>query len=170
MILIGIVLTSLSIIAPDVRMLGENFAWLPANGFVLIMLGLLRFLDAYVAKSLSGNLLNTQGGIIDSVVGALILFSVSGTPEQLIYLVSGYLIIQGIQRNKLLSIARQHFSPFKGLSGLISVLLGFLIWLEWPLSAATWFLSFSLSIDLILRGWALLIFAKSLTKIHMTDT
>lgn len=168
MILIGILLASLSVIAPDVRMLGENFAWLPANGFVLILLGLLRFLDASVAKSLSGNLLNTQGGIADTVVGTLILFSVSGTPDQLIYLVSGYLIIQGIQRNKLLSIATQHSSPIKGLSGLISVILGFLIWLEWPLSAVTWFLSLSLSIDLILRGWALLIFAKSLTKTDKT--
>jgi uncharacterized membrane protein HdeD (DUF308 family) len=42
--------------------------------------------------------------------------------------------------------------------GIVTLVLGLLLWAEWPASAI-WFLGFALGITLILRGWAMVMFA-----------
>ena len=49
-------------------------------------------------------------------------------------------------------------------SGLVSVTLGVLLAMQWPVSGV-WFIGFAVGLDLILYGWALLMLASALKKV-----
>jgi len=162
MIVIGAVIATLCIIAPDVYMLGEkNFSWIPLTGVVMILVGIFRGIDAMATESVQGFLVNIQGGVLDTVVGVIVLFSINGEPESLHLLIVGYMISQGIYRNILLTVAKTPNPMSNRITGFISTVLGVLIWVDWPTSAP-WFLAFSLSVDVSFRGWALIVLASSL--------
>ncbi len=163
MIIIGGVITTLCIVAPEVYMLGESFSWIPAIGVVVILVGILRAIDAFSTQTAQGFLVNMQGGVLDIVVGFLVLFSISGIPENLNLLIVGYLVSQGIYRNILLTVAKVPNPMSNRITGFISILLGILIWVDWPTSAP-WFLALSLSVDVGFRGWALIALASALKK------
>ena len=163
MILIGGAIASLCILAPKVYMLGENFSWVPVAGVLVLLVGVFRCIDALATETAQGFLVNIQGGILDIVVGFLVLFSISGQPDDLHLLVVGYLVSQGIYRNILLSVAKIPNPLSNRITGFISIILGLLIWIDWPTSA-TWFLALSLSIDVCFRGWALIVLASALKK------
>lgn len=163
MILAGGGTAILCVVAPEVYMLGEHFSWLPLIAVVVFAVGVLRCVDAFFAQSAQGFLVNMQGGVLDIVVGFLVLFAVNGKPEDLHLLIIGYLISQGIYRNILLSVAKVPNPLSNRVTGLISILLGFLIWVDWPTSAA-WFLALSLGVDVSFRGWALMVLASVMNK------
>lgn len=163
MIFFGGGIATFCIIAPNVYMLGENFSWVPAAGVMVFLVGLLRCIDAFSAKSVQGYLLNMQGGILDIVIGFLVLFSINDNPDNLNSLIVGYMVSQGIFRNVLLSAADIPNPVSSRITGIISIMLGILIWVDWPTSAP-WFLALSLSVDISFRGWALIMLASSLKK------
>jgi len=163
MIIVGGGIASLCMFAPNVYMLGESFSWVPIIGVVIFLLGFLRCIDAFTSESLQGFLLNMQGGILDLVIGFLVLFSINDTPDNLNLLIVGYLLTQGIYRNVLLSVVNTQNPSSNRITGIISILLGLLIWVDWPTSAP-WFLALSLSIDVCFRGWALLMLASAIKK------
>ncbi len=163
MVLVGATVACLCIVAPEVYMLGENFSWLPLLGMVVTVVGVLRCIDAFYTVTAQGFLVNMQGGVLDVVVGLLVLFAVNGIPEDLHLLLVGYLVTQGIYRNIILSIANVPNPMSNRITGIISIIFGMLIWGDWPTSAA-WFLAFSLSVDISFRGWALIVLASALKK------
>lgn len=168
MILVGGVTAGLCIIAPKVYMLGEHFSWLPVIGVVVFIVGILRCVDAFSTNTAQGFLVNMQGGVLDIVVGFLVLFAVNGVPEDLHLLIVGYMVSQGIYRNIILSVAQVPNPLSNRITGFISIILAVLIWLDWPTSAA-WFLAFSLSIDVSFRGWALIALASAIKKTNSKE-
>ena len=163
MMLSGGGIATFCVFAPNVYMLGEKFSWIPIIAMVLIMVGILRCIDANMSQSVQGFLLNMQGGILDVIVGFLTLFAINGEPENLVLLIAGYMLTQGILRNVLLSVVDIRNPKSNRITGIISIILGIMIWGEWPTSAP-WFLAFSLSIDIVFRGWALIMLASSIKQ------
>ena len=51
--------------------------------------------------------------------------------------------------------------------GVLTLILGVLLWAEWPVSAI-WFVGLALGITLILRGWTTIMFALAIRA--LTDT
>jgi uncharacterized membrane protein HdeD (DUF308 family) len=49
-------------------------------------------------------------------------------------------------------------------SGLLSTALGFMLAMQWP-AASVWFIGLAVGIDLMLYGWALLMFAAATQKL-----
>ena len=161
MLIIGGGIALLCLVAPNVNMLGESFSWIPIIAMVIFILGFLRCIDGFTSESLQGFLLNMQGGVLDLVIGFLILFSINDEPDNLSLLIVGYMLTQGIYRNVLLSAVNTRNPASSRITGIISIILGLLIWADWPTSAP-WFLALSLSIDVSFRGWALLMLASAL--------
>jgi uncharacterized membrane protein HdeD (DUF308 family) len=52
-------------------------------------------------------------------------------------------------------------------SGLVSVALGVTLAMQWPVSGL-WFIGFAVGLDLILYGWALLMFAAAVRNVSPT--
>lgn len=163
MIIIGGGIASLCMFAPNVYMFGERFSWIPIIGIVIFLMGFLRCIDAFTSESLQGFLLNMQGGILDLVIGFLVLFSINDEPGNLNLLIVGYMLTQGIYRNVLLSVVDTQNPTSNRITGIISITFGVLIWVDWPTSAP-WFLALSLSLDVCFRGWALLMLASAIKK------
>lgn len=159
---IGGLLALLSLISPNLYILGENASWIPLISLVVLIVGIFRCIDGLASESAQGFLYNVQGGILDIVVGFLVFLSTDGESDYLDLLIVGYMLTQGIYRNILLSVAEIRNPLSNRVTGLISILLGIMIWIDWPTSV--WFLAFSMSVDISFRGWTLVVLASSLDE------
>jgi uncharacterized membrane protein HdeD (DUF308 family) len=139
-------------------MSAREFSWLPVSGMIIFILGLLECIEAYFAKASREFLQNLQVGILDTVVGGLIVFSVSEVPQRLSMMIATFLIVRGLVRIALVHTLNLPYMVSTTLFGVISILLGFLICIEWPTNEG-WFLSLSLNIEIAFRGWAMIMFA-----------
>jgi len=161
MIVFGAVIAFLCITSPEVYILSANFSWVPVVAISVILVGALRCLDAFSTVSAQGFLVNMQGGILDIVVGFLVLFGINGQPENMSLLIVGYLLSQGIYRNVILTVAKIPNPLSNRITGVISIIFALLIWFNWPTSSP-WFLALALSADIGFRGWALIVLASSI--------
>ncbi len=168
-LLIGLFMAVISVLNPDVMILNiRDFSLLPLSGIFIFMLGLLECLDAFLAKHQRDVLQNLQVGVLDVVIGALTILSVSGTVARLSMMIAAFLIVRGIVRISLAFALNLPNKLSTSLGGLISVVLGVMVFQEWP-TAAAWFISMALNIEIAFRGWAGISFALWVKKQKMID-
>ena len=161
MFLLGATLVVLTALKPHVKILSQDFSWLPVIGGLLMVVGILRCLDGFLSLRSARAGYNLHSGIFDAVVGFLVLFSVGEEPVLLALLISGYLMTQGLAR-VILSFVLPFRNPTSTRAcGVLSLILGFLVFMQWT-SPAAWFLSLSLSVEIASRGWALIQLAGAL--------
>lgn len=159
MLCLGALLVAAALFKPDVMLMStRDFSWLPAAGFVVLTVGLLECFDAFIARELRDFFLNLQNGVFDVVVAVLIIFSIGTDPARLSLMIAAFLIVKGILRIILAHATQLPHKTSTIIGAAVSVLLGLLIWVEWPSSAA-WFLAVGLSSDIGFRGWSLIMFA-----------
>lgn len=163
MFVIGTLLSICAIVAPDVKMLSVSASWLPVSSFLVLLVGVLRSIDAFASDRTSLYLLNIQGSIIDIVCGFFILASIGEGPLTFSLIIAAYLTIQGLFRIIVTFSIQIHNPTSTRIGGLVSILLGLMVWLNWPFSAL-WFLSFVLSGEIANRGWVLMCYAHSVNK------
>ena len=172
MLFIGVALVAGTLFKHDVIIFQvRDFSWLPVCGIVVLAVGFLECFDAATAKELGDFFLNLQTGVLDVVVGGLILFSIGGDPARLSLLIAAFLIVKGIFRLTLAAVTQLPNRVSTSVGAVLSIIFGMLIWLEWP-SSAGWFLAFCLSAEIGLRGWAILMFSfwvKSLQERESTN-
>ena len=156
---IGIGLILVSTVRSHVIILSaKELSWLPASGMVVLALGLVECLDAFLAKGTRDFLQNLQVGVLDTVIGAMIVFSVAEEPARFSLMIASYLIARGIVRITLIYAMQLPRPSLSSIGGFLSIVMGFMIWMGWP-STAGWFLSLCLNIEIAVRGWAIIIFA-----------
>jgi uncharacterized membrane protein HdeD (DUF308 family) len=156
---LGFILALASALQPDaIVMSAYYFSWLPICGMIILSLGLLECLDALLATEQRDFFQNLQVGTFDTVVGSLIIFSISDTPVQLNLMVAAFLLVRGIVRIVLVYALRLPYKLFTLACGVISVLTGLMILMVRP-EVEGWFLSLCLSIEIGFRGWAMITFA-----------
>lgn len=160
MIVVGIIIAALCIVSPDVYMFSVDASWAPIIGIIVLLVGLFRCIDGLASENAQGFLFNMQGGVLDIVTGILVVFSGDDGVNNLNMLIVGYLLTQGIYRNILLSVSEIPNPLSNRVTGLVSVILGIIIWIISP--ASLWFIVFSLSVDISFRGWTLVAMASSL--------
>jgi uncharacterized membrane protein HdeD (DUF308 family) len=163
MFVLGSLVLLFSLVAPNVEMLGGNNSWLPIASILILIFGVFRGIDAYASNSKSLFLMNMQSSVIDLVCGFVILTNVGETAFTFSLLVAAYLLIQGILRFVTTAALEVPNPNSARIGGGISLILGLMIWLNWPISGL-WFLSFALSAEIANRGWALMLYAHSVRK------
>jgi uncharacterized membrane protein HdeD (DUF308 family) len=134
---------------------------------VILSLGLLECLDAALAKETRDFLQNLQVGVLDAVVGSLIILSVTEEPSRFSMMIAAFLIVRGLVRITLVYALRLPHTLSTSLGGLLSIIMGALIWLEWP-TGEGWFISLGLNAEIAVRGWAMMTFALWV-KMQKTD-
>lgn len=159
MLFIGVSLIAFTLFKPDVMLFhARDTSWLPICGFVVLAVGLLECFDALIAKELKDFFLNLQNGILDVVIAGLIVFSSGEGAIRLSLLIAAFLIIKGVFRIIISYAIVSVNGTATRIGAGVSILLGLLIWMQWPSSAA-WFLAFCLSAEIALRGWAIIMLA-----------
>jgi len=157
--LMGLTLVLASTLNPDaVVMSARYFSWLPLCGIVILALGLLECLDAFLAKEQRDFFQNLQVGVLDTVVGGLVILSVAQSPARLSSMIAAFLMVRGIVRITLTYALQLPHIISTAVCGLISIMTGFMVFLEWP-TPAGWFIALCLSIEIAFRGWAMMMFS-----------
>jgi len=155
----GITLALASVLNPHAIVLSaRHLSWLPLSGMIILALGLLECLDAFLAKESRDFLQNLQVGVLDAVIGGLIILSVAEDPVRFSMMIAAFLIVRGIVRIILVFALRLPQTVSTSLGGLAAIIMGFMILLEWP-TAEGWFVSLCLNIEIAVRGWAIMMFA-----------
>lgn len=97
MLSIGALLGLASLSNPDATLLYlAGYSWLPAAALVVLAVGLLECLDAALAREQRDFFLHLQNGVLDVIVGGMIVFSVDADPARLVLLIAAFLMIKGV--------------------------------------------------------------------------
>ncbi|MDB6064695.1 MAG: uncharacterized protein JWR26_903 [Pedosphaera sp.] len=121
-------------------------------GWLLLLGGIVQSVHAFWVRPWSGMVLQLVIGILNLVVGLLIVANPGASALALTLLMGAFFIVGGLFR--VITAAVRHY-PGRGwtmFSGIINLLLGVLILAQWPASAF-WVIGMFIGIDLVFTGW-----------------
>lgn len=127
-------------------------------GGLLLIAGIVQIVDALAIRQAGGAALRFGSGALYTLVGALLLFDPVAGAIGITLLLAAFFVIAGLAR---LFIAGQFEGRRKTwliIAGVVNLLLGALIWLEWPASGI-WVIGLFVGMELIFGGVSLLLFA-----------
>jgi uncharacterized membrane protein HdeD (DUF308 family) len=121
-------------------------------GGLLVVYGVVEIVQAFRHQKWSGFFLFLIGGLLSIVAGVLIWTSPLAGMEVLTLLMAAYFLVLGAFRS-VGAISSRHPGWVWGLfNGLVSIVLGMMIWNRWPASAL-WVIGLFVAIDMIFEGW-----------------
>jgi uncharacterized membrane protein HdeD (DUF308 family) len=149
-VLLGIALVVLGIIALGSVVIA-SLAAAVAIGTLLLLGGVAETLGAFWCRGWSGFFLHLLSGVLSIVIGVLFLRAPVGALLALTLLLASFLMVGGIF--KIVAALSYRFAAWGWplLSGIIDLILGVMIWLEWPASAL-WVIGLFVGINLVFRG------------------
>lgn len=122
-------------------------------GFVLLVGGVSLIVSSFWAGKWSGMLLHLLVGVLYVIVALLVIDCPESAAVQLTLLIAFFLIFSGVFRTIYALSERFTGWGWVLLNGAVSMLLGFLIYKQWPYSGL-WVIGLFIGIDLIFNGWA----------------
>jgi uncharacterized membrane protein HdeD (DUF308 family) len=154
---LGIALIVLGIIALSV-MPAATVATVIVLGWLMVFSGVVEAVHGFQVRGWGGMFLHVVAGILGVLIGLLIAtHPVAGALAWTLLFASFFTVI-GIFR--MIAAIRLKFPNWGWavFDGTITLLLGILLWAEWPWSGF-WFLGLSIGISLLLRGWSYVMLA-----------
>ena len=170
-LLLGIALIALGTIALGYVGIASLAAAVVIGWFIFIG-GIAESIGAFWCRAWSGFFWNLLSGILGIVVGLLFLRAPGEALLALTLLIASFLLVEGIFKIVAALMYRFPSWGFAVLSGGIDVILGVMIWQQFPASAI-WVIGMFVGISLIFRGvnWIVLALAfKSLPRAETTPT
>jgi len=136
-------------------------------GWLLMFAGFLQIGHAFQVRYWSGFFLYLLDGIIRATVGTLLVLYPGSGAQALTLLLSFYFVVGGLFKMFGSLVLQFPSWGWSVASGVISVALGIILAMQWP-GVSTWFIGFAVGLDLLLYGWALLMFAAAIRKLSPT--
>jgi uncharacterized membrane protein HdeD (DUF308 family) len=121
-------------------------------GILLVGAGAIQLVNAFLARSWRGFLIHVFVGLLYLVVGGLMVEHPVQAAEGLTLLLAAALLLGGAVRVTFALIESFAGRGWMLLNGVISVLLGVMIWQQWP-AASLWVIGLFIGIDLVFSGW-----------------
>ena len=162
----GIALTVLGILCVAMAQTATTFSIL-ALGWVLLISGVIWFVNSFYAFASHGFFLYLLNAIIRSVTGYLLIRHPDAGAQGVTMLLAALFIVGGLFRAAAAGVIQYPRWGWTVLSGVISVVLGIYLLTTWP-TASTYFLGIVIGIDLIFDGAALAGFAGALRSLPST--
>jgi uncharacterized membrane protein HdeD (DUF308 family) len=134
-------------------------------GFLMIAGGIAEIINAFHAGRWSGTLVHMLLGVLYAVVGLMIVDQPEGAAVQLTLLIALFLIVSGIFR--IVFAISERFTGWGWvlLNGGVTLLLGMMIYKQWP-SSSLWVIGLFIGIDLIFNGWAWIMLSMGLRRLR----
>lgn len=162
-LVVGVVLIVLGVVALGYPLV-TTLVSVVFFGWLLVFSGLAQVILAVQMRSWGGVFLHLLGGILELIVGVLVLRAPTEAALVLTLLFAVYLLVGGLFR---VVAGLTHRFPGAGLvalAGAVSALLGLMVALEWPVSGL-WFLGICVGVDLVLHGASWVAFALAARRI-----
>jgi uncharacterized membrane protein HdeD (DUF308 family) len=133
-------------------------------GFFMVAAGITEILGSFWAGRWSGMLVHLLLGIVYVLAGVFMIDRPVNTAIQLTLIIAIFLIISGIFRIVFALIERFSGWGWVALNGVVTLMLGMLIYKQWPVSGL-WVIGLYVGIDLIFNGWAWIMLALGLGRL-----
>jgi len=124
----------------------------------MTLAGLMQALHAFTCKEWGGFFVDLLTGLLYLVVGFMIIAHPAATAVALTLLIAFFLILGGMFRVAVALMIRFHNWGWLLLHGLVNLMLGIMIWQQWPLSGEL-VIGVFVGIDMIFNGWSLIMLA-----------
>jgi uncharacterized membrane protein HdeD (DUF308 family) len=150
-VLLGVVLVVLGTVALGAVVIA-SLAAAVAIGMLILLGGVAETVGAFWCRGWSGFFLHLLAGVLSIVVGLLFLRAPGEALLALTLLVATLLMVGGIF--KIVAALSHRFAAWGWplASGIIDLVLGVLIWMEWPASAL-WVIGMFVGISMVFRGF-----------------
>jgi uncharacterized membrane protein HdeD (DUF308 family) len=134
-------------------------------GFFLLVSGVMEAASILFVRRWQGYFLHLLMGILDIILGIIMVRQPLWAAVALTFVIATFFLIGGIYR--LVTAITMQFPHwgFAALSGLVSVLLGLMLYTEYPVSGL-WFIGTCIGIDLVFRGASWVTLALRLRRVH----
>lgn len=128
-------------------------------GWILLIGGIAQGIHAFMVREWRGFMLELLSGILYLVVGILLLNNPVQGALALTLVLAIFLVVEGIFKIVMGFQVRGHDGwVWLVASGVLSLILGAMIWSEWP-SSALWVIGLLVGIQLLFTGWSLIMLA-----------
>jgi uncharacterized membrane protein HdeD (DUF308 family) len=151
MIILGVV----AIGAPVVATIAVQFML----GWLLVISGIAEGMHAFMVQGWRGFLFELLSALLYLGVGILLLVNPLEGALALTIVLAVFLLVEGIFKIIMALRVREHRGwGWLLASGIVSLILGALIWAQWPASGL-WVIGLLVGIQLLFTGWALVMLA-----------
>lgn len=133
-------------------------------GGLMIAGGILQALHAVACKGWGGFFVDLLTGILYVVAGVMMVGNPGASAIALTLMIALLLIFGGLFRIVVAFAVPFHNRMWLFLHGAINLLLGILIWQQWPVSGL-WVIGLFVGIDMIFNGWALIMLGLAAKKL-----
>jgi uncharacterized membrane protein HdeD (DUF308 family) len=120
-------------------------------GVVVFVAGIAQLVGAFMTRGAGHVLLLLLIGALDVIVGLMLIEHPEAGALTVTLLLAALFVFGGAFRFvSALWLQFQHYG-WVALSGIVSVILGLLLWMQWPYSAL-WFIGFAVGVNFIFAG------------------
>jgi uncharacterized membrane protein HdeD (DUF308 family) len=156
LIVVGLVAISSSFIA--------TLATVLMVGILLMVGGAVEIVDAFLGRGWRGFWMHLLGGIMYLVLGFLFVQRPLAAAAFFTLMLAAAFFVGGLFRIVVALSERFYGWEWVLLNGVITLMLGIMIWREWP-EAAFWVIGLFVGIDMLFAGWSLVITALTIRGI-----
>jgi uncharacterized membrane protein HdeD (DUF308 family) len=133
-------------------------------GWLLIIGGIFEVIHGFSRRQWSGFFINLLAGVLYAVAGVVMIANPALAAVSLTLLIAIILIVAGLFRLVVAFSTPLHHRGWLILNGVISILLGVMIWRSWPVSGL-WVIGMFIGIDMIFDGWTEIMLALSARRL-----
>jgi uncharacterized membrane protein HdeD (DUF308 family) len=126
-------------------------------GFLLLGSSVAQIIHAFKSKQWGTGFWGTVIGVLGVVAGLLMIFRPIVGLVTMTMLLATYFLVDGVSE----IIAAFRIKPDQGwgwvfVNGIIAIMLGFMLWRQWPISGA-WAIGLLVGIHILITGWSMII-------------
>jgi uncharacterized membrane protein HdeD (DUF308 family) len=162
-LLLGVVLLCLGVLALA-HTVSASIISIIFLGWIVIFSGLAQAILAFRGRDWSGFSLNLLGGILEIVVGLLIVSAPANSALGVTLLLAVYLLVGSLFRIVCALLLGLPAAEWTVLGGVVTFLMGLALWRQWPLSGLV-FLGVCVGAAMALHGGSWIAFALRLRKL-----
>jgi uncharacterized membrane protein HdeD (DUF308 family) len=144
--------------------LGATIAGSLIFGWILSAAGIVEIIYAFRIHKWGGLFLHLMVGLLGLFTGLLTLTHPLAGSLVWTLLIASFMVVVGVFRLIAAITLRFPNWGWSVLDGVITMILGALLWGEWPWSSL-WFWGVALGISLIFRGWSYIMFAIAIREV-----
>jgi uncharacterized membrane protein HdeD (DUF308 family) len=163
---LGVALTAVGIFAIFASLSGiTTLVTILVFGILLVVAGVIQIATAIVARTRRGIFLHLLVGILYLVIGSLMIDHPVEVARGLTLMIAAGFLIGGLFRI-VFSVGSERFPGWGWVlgNGIVTLILGIMIWRQWPASAV-WVIGLFVGIDLFSAGGAWVLLALALRKL-----
>lgn len=163
MLVFGVVLIALGVAAMSAMFIA-TLATVLVLGILFLTGGVVDIVNAFWARRWRGFWIHLLAGILYLVLGFLMVQRPLASAATFTLMIAAVLFIGGLFRIAIAVTERYHGWVWGLLNGVISVVLGVMIWRDWP-DSAFWVIGLFVGIDMVFAGLAWVMTALSVRDV-----